>query len=60
LEKAGFGQSVLSFEGISKNDGRAAITELPDIDDEGFQLLKRQDRLIVRATHPHNNTSHTE
>jgi uncharacterized coiled-coil DUF342 family protein len=46
LEKAGFGQSVLSFTGISKDDGRAPISQLPDIDDEGFMLLRQQDAQI--------------
>lgn len=42
LERSGLGQTTINFEGSVKVDGsKPLLTELPDIDDEGFQLLRK-------------------
>jgi predicted nucleic acid-binding Zn-ribbon protein len=47
LERSGLGQTTINFEGSVKVDGsKPLLTELPDIDDEGFQLLRKTDMEI--------------
>ncbi len=50
LEREGYGNANKdTFELSTFSSDKPTITELPDIDgDEGFQLLRRQDAVIVK------------
>ena len=46
MEKSGFGnQANTFFDGYTKNE--KPVDELPDIDDEDFKLLRKNDAIIV-------------
>jgi len=46
LEKSGYGNNQITFKGSFEDGEKPTISELPDIDDPKFQLLRRNDKLL--------------